>query len=65
MSRLKGGRSVKLRGTAFESELVATLPLYGLILKWGISVVFIAKVLPWVLNLSSQRLSPKITHYLD
>ena len=25
--------------------MVATLPLYGLILKWGVSVVFIAKAL--------------------
>ena len=36
------GRSVQLHGTAFE---IAILPFYGHILKWGVSVVFIANAL--------------------
>ena len=40
------GRSVQLRGTAFKSERLGHfLPFYGHILKWGISVVFIANAL--------------------
>ena len=31
-----------------SSFSIATLPLYGLILKWGVSVVFIANVVHWV-----------------
>ena len=45
MSRLKGGRSVQLRIIGWKGRTVATLPLYGLILKWGVSVVFIANAL--------------------
>ena len=30
-----------------SSFSIATLPLYGFILKWGVSVVFIANVLRW------------------
>ena len=44
MSRPKGGRSVQLRGTAFESERWRQ---FGFILKWGVSVVFITKALRW------------------
>ena len=43
MSRLKGGRSVQLRGKAFESE--ESRATHGLFLKWGVSIVFIAKAL--------------------
>ena len=38
MSRPKGRK---------EHQTVAALPIYVLILKWGVSVVFIAKALPW------------------
>ena len=49
MSRPKGGRSVQLRGTAFESERSRHFPYnYGPILKWGVSVVLIGKALRWL-----------------
>ena len=53
MSRPKGGRSVQLRGrgTAFESERSRHFPYMDYMdewtLKWGVSVVFIAKALCW------------------
>ena len=43
MSRPKGGGSVKLPRTAFASEQVAALSLFGVILKWGIYCVVVLR----------------------